>query len=67
MLYFFYILLLVSSVGLIISGNQILNQQVKTSLPPEDLETIQNQLKDRKIIGQILMVIFWLFVFIEMT
>jgi hypothetical protein len=67
MLYFFYILLLVSSVGLIISGNQILNQQVKTSLPPEDLETIQNQLKDRKIIGQILMVIFWLFVFIEIT
>lgn len=67
MLYFFYMLLLVSSVGLIISGNQILNQQVKTSLPPEDLETIQNQLKDRKIIGQILMVIFWLFVFIEMT
>jgi len=67
MLHFFYILLLVSSVGLIISGNQILNQQVKTSLPPEDLETIQNQLKDRKIIGQILMVIFWLFVFIEMT
>ena len=67
MLYFFYILLLVSSIGLIISGNQILNQQVKTSLPPEDLETIQNQLKDRKIIGQILMVIFWLFVFIEIT
>lgn len=67
MLYFFYMLLLVSSVGLIISGNQILNQQVKTSLPPEDLETIQNQLKDRKIIGQILMVIFWLFVFIEIT
>ena len=67
MLYFFYILLLVSSIGLIISGNQILNQQVKTSLPPEDLETIQNQLKDRKIIGQILFVIFWLFVFIEIT
>lgn len=67
MLYFFYILLLVSSIGLIISGNQILNQQVKTSLPPEDLETIQNQLKDRKMIGQILFVIFWLFVFIEIT
>ena len=67
MLYFFYILLLVSSIGLIISGNQILNQQVKTSLPPQDLETIQNQLKDRKMIGQILFVIFWLFVFIEIT
>lgn len=56
MLYFVYFILLISGLGLIISGNQSLTQQVKTSLPPEDLENIYNELKTRKIIGQIILV-----------
>jgi len=56
MLYFLYIAIFVTGLGLIVSGNQSLTQQVKTSLPPEDLETINNELKNRKTVGQIMLV-----------
>lgn len=56
MLYFIYSVIFILGIGLIVSGNQTVNQQVKTSLPPEDLETIYNELKTRKTVGQIILV-----------
>ena len=53
---FIFVLLFITGFGLIVSGSQTLNQQVKTSLPPDDIELIHNELLTRKQVGQILLV-----------
>jgi len=53
---FIFVFLFITGVGLIVSGSQTLNQQVKTSLPPDDIELIHNELLNRKQVGQILLV-----------
>lgn len=53
---FIFVFLFITGVGLIVSGSQTLNQQVKTSLPPDDIELIHNELLTRKQVGQILLV-----------
>lgn len=56
MLIFIFVFLFILGVGLIVSGSQTLTQQVKTSLPPEDLEFINSELLTRKHTGQIILV-----------
>lgn len=56
MFIFIFVFLFIIGVGLIVSGSQTLTQQVKTSLPPDDIELIHNELLTRKQVGQILLV-----------
>ena len=56
MYYFVLTILFLLGIGFIISGSQTLTKEVRTNMPPEDIEMIYNELLNRKHIGQLILV-----------
>ena len=54
---FFTILVFVAGLSSWISGNAEMTPEVRKNLPPEDIETIYEELKQRRHWGQLLMVL----------
>lgn len=56
-LIFFTVLMFISGLSSWISGQSELTPEVRKNLPPEDIETIYEELKQRRYWGQLLMVL----------
>lgn len=56
MYYFVLTIIFLLGIGFIISGSQTLTKEVRTNMPPEDIEMIYNELLNRKHIGQLILV-----------
>lgn len=56
MYYFVLSFLFLLGLGFIISGSQSLTKEVRTNMPPEDIEMIYNELLTRKHVGQLILV-----------
>jgi hypothetical protein len=56
MFYFILVTIFIIGISLVYSGNQTLTQEVRTNMPPEDIEQIHNELANRKYVGQIILV-----------
>ena len=54
---FFTILIFISGLSSWISGQSELTAEVRKNLPPEDIETIYEELKHRRYWGQLLMIL----------
>lgn len=54
---FFTILVFIAGLSSWISGNAEMTPEVRKNLPPEDIETIYEELKHRRYWGQLLMVL----------
>jgi len=54
---FFTLLIFIAGLSSWISGNAEMTPEVRKNLPPEDIETIYEELKQRRHWGQLLMVL----------
>ena len=54
---FFTLLIFISGLSSWISGNAEMTPEVRKNLPPEDIESIYEELKHRRYWGQLLMVL----------
>ena len=66
-MYFFITTLFLFGIGLTISGSQKLTEQVRTAMSPNDIELIQEELKNRKQVGQLLLVVFGFIIILLIT
>jgi hypothetical protein len=56
-LVFFTVLIFISGLSSWISGTAEMTPEVRKNLPPEDIESIHEELKQRRYWGQLLMII----------
>ena len=54
---FFTLLIFIAGLSSWISGNAEITPEVRKNLPPEDIESIHEELKQRRYWGQLLMVL----------